>query len=219
MPSAPAAFVLYNAAKTNGTYFGICADFALEMWQKTRAIVAPVLPCAYRIYQGRSANCAMDGMSSPTMIILVMQTSRTPAVEAVVLARNAGDMDREYNQRVRAEAAGKRYCIHGKHVVEKEACTTNGQLFSSCNDCRTRRRANYAATAAAADEERQNVDHGDGAVGDDDADGVQVIPPDEYDIFFGDGSDMDFDLPDDAAVNSREAQAIKNMTNALAALS
>ncbi|KAJ7609349.1 hypothetical protein DFH06DRAFT_941717, partial [Mycena polygramma] len=55
-------------------------------------------------------------------------------------------------------------------------------------------------------------------VGDDGADGVQVVPPDEYDRFFGDGSDMDIDLPDDAAVNSKEARAIKIMNEKLAEL-
>ncbi|KAJ7816904.1 hypothetical protein B0H13DRAFT_1663037, partial [Mycena leptocephala] len=73
--------------------------------------------------------------------------------------------------------------------------------------------------AAATEEERQNIDHGDGAVGDDNADGVQVVPPvDEYDAMFGDGSDMDIDFPDDTAVNSREARAIKTVNEKLAEL-
>ncbi|KAJ7769638.1 hypothetical protein DFH07DRAFT_698813, partial [Mycena maculata] len=46
-------------------------------------------------------------------------------------------------------------------------------------------------------------------LGDDHADGIQVVPPDEYDEFFGDGSFMDIDLPQDTAVNSKEARAIQ----------
>ncbi|KAJ7434965.1 hypothetical protein B0H11DRAFT_1660268, partial [Mycena galericulata] len=55
-------------------------------------------------------------------------------------------------------------------------------------------------------------------LGDDRADGIQVVPPDEYDTFFGDGSDMDVDLPDDAALNSKEARAVKMVNEKLAEL-
>ncbi|KAF8196250.1 hypothetical protein K438DRAFT_1515280, partial [Mycena galopus ATCC 62051] len=52
-------------------------------------------------------------------------------------------------------------------------------------------------------------------LGDDRAEGVQV---DEYDAIFGDGSDMNIDLPDDSAVDARAAAAIKTFNEKLAEL-
>ncbi|KAJ7614776.1 hypothetical protein FB45DRAFT_717826, partial [Roridomyces roridus] len=54
----------------------------------------------------------------------------------------------------------------------------------------------------------------------DDGDGVQQQPvEDEYDAFFGSGSElMDVDLPEDSAVNSREAAAIRALNEKLAEL-
>jgi hypothetical protein len=93
-------------------------------------------------------------------------------------------------------------------------------LYASRNDCRASQREQYAAAAQAAeDAERAGVDNGDHAMGDDEADGVQVVPPvDEYDAFFGDGSDMNIDFPGDDAVNSREANAIRIVNEKLAEL-
>ncbi|KAF7307266.1 ATP-dependent DNA helicase [Mycena indigotica] len=57
-------------------------------------------------------------------------------------------------------------------------------------------------------------------MGDDGAEGVaQNQPVDEYDEFFGDGSDMmDIDLPEDSAISAREAAAIAKMNAELAQL-
>lgn len=128
------------------------------------------------------------------------------------------DVERVQRRRANATAQGLHFCTVGSHRVEVEACTSEGRLYASCNDCRARKRAEYAATVQAA-ADAQNIDDGEGALGDDAADGVQVVPPgDEYDAFFGDGSDMDIDLPDDAAINSKEAKAIKTVNEKLAEL-
>ncbi|KAJ7075304.1 hypothetical protein B0H15DRAFT_737782, partial [Mycena belliarum] len=56
-------------------------------------------------------------------------------------------------------------------------------------------------------------------VGDDHADGVQVVPPgDEYDALLDDGWDMDIDLPGDAAISSKEAKALDTVNEKLAAI-
>ncbi|KAJ7223411.1 hypothetical protein GGX14DRAFT_387730 [Mycena pura] len=123
---------------------------------------------------------------------------------------------RAHQRRSAAEAAGQRYCTVGQHIVSIEDCTDDAAVvFSSCNACRARRRAHYAANNA-----RVDVEDGEGARGDDEAEGVagnQAV--DEYDEFFGDGWEMmDVDLPEDSAISGREAAAIAKMNAELAGL-
>ncbi|KAF8194467.1 hypothetical protein K438DRAFT_1542727, partial [Mycena galopus ATCC 62051] len=53
-------------------------------------------------------------------------------------------------------------------------------------------------------------------LGDDNADGVHVH--NKYDAIFGDGSDMNINLPDDSAVDAKAAAAIKTFNEKLAEL-
>ncbi|KAF7371836.1 hypothetical protein MVEN_00040400 [Mycena venus] len=121
-----------------------------------------------------------------------------------------------------AEAAGHRYCAQGRHEVSLRECTApDGTVYLTCQKCLISRRDARASTArtgeAAAD--RDAEDHGEGLNPDEDDEGVQAGPVDEYDAFFGDGLDLaGIDLPGDSAVSLDQAECIKNMDRALDAL-
>ncbi|KAJ7921768.1 hypothetical protein B0H13DRAFT_1604262, partial [Mycena leptocephala] len=67
--------------------------------------------------------------------------------------------------------------------------------------------------------ERENENQGDGLIPDEEDDGVQTDPVDEYDALFGDGSDLNgIDLPDDAALSPDEARCWSNFDAAVDAV-
>jgi hypothetical protein len=66
----------------------------------------------------------------------------------------------------------------------------------------------------AADREAEN--QGNGRNPDEEDEGVQTDPGDEYDCIFGDGSDLaGLDLPEDSAVTPEEGQCLKNFDDEL----
>ncbi|CAK5270706.1 unnamed protein product [Mycena citricolor] len=122
-------------------------------------------------------------------------------------------MERGIRRRAQAEALGLRYCYHGAHQVTTDACTEGGRVYASCNECRARAREKAQETAARQSRHRPDVDDGEGAIGDDRDEGIQVL--DEFDQFFGDGSDMNIDLPEDAALDSKAESAVREFREAL----
>jgi hypothetical protein len=100
----------------------------------------------------------------------------------------------------------------GRHRVEVAVCTSEGQVYASCNECCAIRRDQYAAVTGAA--AQADVGNGEDTLGGDDANGG--VQADEYDAFFGDGPDTNFDLPTDSAVDAKAAAAIKTFNEKLA---
>ncbi|KAJ7725740.1 hypothetical protein B0H14DRAFT_2641235 [Mycena olivaceomarginata] len=118
------------------------------------------------------------------------QRSRSGAASKSVGERVCGSVvdtcrdkaaQRAQNKWEAAAAVDLRYCMVGRHRVEVAACTSEGQVYASCNECRAIRRDQYAAVTGAA--AQADVGNGEDTLGNDDANGgVQV---DEYNAFFG----------------------------------
>ncbi|KAJ7820942.1 hypothetical protein B0H14DRAFT_2599589 [Mycena olivaceomarginata] len=77
---------------------------------------------------------------------------------------------RAQNKWEAATAVDLRYCMVGRHRVEVAACTSEGQVYASCNECRAIRRDQYAAVTGAA--AQADVGNGEDTLGNDDANGA-----------------------------------------------
>ena len=113
---------------------------------------------------------------------------------------------------------GMHWCTTGAHCVSVEECLTeDGAVCATCAGCRTRLRVRTAAAALACEQADALSNEYEHVAGDDDAEGVQAIPVDEFDEIFGDGNDlMDVDLPDDRAVSAREKELLTILDQKLA---
>ncbi|KAJ3507790.1 hypothetical protein NMY22_g16823 [Coprinellus aureogranulatus] len=120
---------------------------------------------------------------------------------------------------------GKRWCAAGAHETTIEACTNaDGVLLASCQVHLARRRErNAQLREAAAALNAAADDLAEQAVGNDpvperhDEDGEHSFEDeDEFDRFFGSGEElMEVDLPEDSALDAREAELMRNFERAL----
>lgn len=102
-----------------------------------------------------------------------------------------------------------RWCSHCKKEVTIEQCRTeDGSLTAMCRQCTQQRRIQETAPP------QEDI------IEDDNIEGVQNIQLDEFDILLESDLEeyMEIDIPEDAAMNTTEAERVTKMNEKLAEL-